>query len=150
MTGEGTIFRSNGTGFPAEFFLNPILDQGRFSGSVLSFRDISQRYALDRMKDEFVSTVSHELRTPLTSIRGALGLLSSGMLGVINEKAANLLRIALSNSERLVRLINDILDLERTQSGREPLSFPAHRSWARLCARQSTACSQWPTRPGCC
>jgi PAS domain S-box-containing protein len=123
VTGEGTIFRSNGTGFPAEFFLNPILDQGRFSGSVLSFRDISQRYALDRMKDEFVSTVSHELRTPLTSIRGALGLLSSGMLGVINEKAANLLRIALSNSERLVRLINDILDLERTQSGREPLSF---------------------------
>jgi PAS domain S-box-containing protein len=123
VTGEGTIFRSNGTGFPAEFFLNPILDQGRFSGSVLSFRDISQRYALDRMKDEFVSTVSHELRTPLTSIRGALGLLSSGMLGVINEKAANLLRIALSNSERLVRLINDILDLERTQSGREPLVF---------------------------
>lgn len=123
VTGEGTIFRSNGTGFPAEFFLNPILDAGRFSGSVLSFRDISQRYALDRMKDEFVSTVSHELRTPLTSIRGALGLLSSGMLGVINEKAANLLRIALSNSERLVRLINDILDLERTQSGREPLTF---------------------------
>jgi len=123
ITGEGTIFRSNGTGFPAEFFLNPILDQGRFSGSVLSFRDISQRYALDRMKDEFVSTVSHELRTPLTSIRGALGLLSSGMLGSINEKAANLLRIALSNSERLVRLINDILDLERTQSGREPLAF---------------------------
>jgi PAS domain S-box-containing protein len=123
VTGEGTIFRSNGTGFPAEFFLNPILDQGRFSGSVLSFRDISQRYALDRMKDEFVSTVSHELRTPLTSIRGALGLLSSGMLGTINEKAANLLRIALSNSERLVRLINDILDLERTQSGREPLAF---------------------------
>ena len=117
---------------------------------MLSFRDISQRYALDRMKDEFVSTVSHELRTPLTSIRGALGLLSSGMLGVINEKAANLLRIALSNSERLVRLINDILDLERTQSGREPLSFRPSAAWARSCARQSTACSQWPTRPGCC
>jgi signal transduction histidine kinase len=48
---------------------------------VLSFRDISQRFALDRMKDEFVSTVSHELRTPLTSIRGALGLLSAGLLG---------------------------------------------------------------------
>ncbi len=123
VTGEGTIFRSNGTGFPAEFFPEPHSGQGRFSGSVLSFRDISQRFALDRMKDEFVSTVSHELRTPLTSIRGALGLLSSGMLGVINEKAANLLRIALSNSERLVRLINDILDLERTQSGREPLTF---------------------------
>ncbi len=122
-TGELTIYRASGTGFPAEYFLNPILDQGRFSGSVLSFRDISQRYALDRMKDEFVSTVSHELRTPLTSIRGALGLLSAGLLGDINDKAANLLRIALTNSERLVRLINDILDLERTQSGREPLVF---------------------------
>ena len=67
--------------------------------------------------------MSHELRTPLTSIRGALGLLSSGILGEINDKAANLLRIALTNSDRLVRLINDILDLERTQSGREPLVF---------------------------
>src|SRR6185437_6831380 len=79
--------------------------------------------ALDRMKDEFISTVSHELRTPLTSIRGALGLLSSGILGALNEKGENLLRIALSNSERLVRLINDILDLEKIQSGREPLAF---------------------------
>jgi signal transduction histidine kinase/CheY-like chemotaxis protein len=107
----------------AEFVLTPILDQGRFSGSVLSFRDIGQRYALDRLKDEFISTVSHELRTPLTSIRGALGLLSSGILGPVNDKAANLLRIALANSDRLVRLINDILDLERIQSGREPLAF---------------------------
>ena len=90
---------------------------------MLSFRDISQRNALDRLKDEFISTVSHELRTPLTSIRGALGLLSSGILGEVNEKAANLLRIALTNSDRLVRLINDILDLERIQSGREPLAF---------------------------
>lgn len=122
-TGEDTIYRANGIGFPAEYFLNPILDQGRYSGSVLSFRDISQRYALDRLKDEFVSTVSHELRTPLTSIRGALGLLSSGILGEISDKATNLLRIALSNSDRLVRLINDILDLERAQSGREPLVF---------------------------
>jgi PAS domain S-box-containing protein len=122
-TGENTIYRANGVGFPAEYFLNPILDLGRYSGSVLSFRDISQRYALDRLKDEFVSTVSHELRTPLTSIRGALGLLSSGILGDITDKATNLLRIALSNSDRLVRLINDILDLERAQSGREPLVF---------------------------
>ena len=121
--GEDTIFRAGGTSFPAEYALTPILDQGRFSGSVLSFRDISQRYALDRLKDEFISTVSHELRTPLTSIRGALGLLSSGILGELNDKAANLLRIASTNSDRLVRLINDILDLERIQSGREPLAF---------------------------
>ncbi|MGA3263908.1 MAG: ATP-binding protein [Terracidiphilus sp.] len=121
--GEDTIFRTDGSAFPAEYVLTPILDQGRFSGSVLSFRDISQRHALDRLKDEFISTVSHELRTPLTSIRGALGLLSSGMLGKVNDKAANLLRIALTNSDRLVRLINDILDLERIQSGKEPLAF---------------------------
>jgi len=121
--GEDTIFRADGTSFPAEYVLTPIADQGRFSGSVLSFRDISQRYALDRLKDEFISTVSHELRTPLTSIRGALGLLSSGILGEVNDKATNLLRIALTNSDRLVRLINDILDLERIQSGKEPLAF---------------------------
>jgi PAS domain S-box-containing protein len=121
--GEDTIFRADGSSFPAEYFLTPILDLGHFSGSVLSFRDITQRYALDRLKDEFISTVSHELRTPLTSIRGALGLLSSGILGQINDKGANLLRIALNNSDRLVRLINDILDLERIQSGREPLAF---------------------------
>ncbi len=121
--GEDTIFRADGSSFPAEFALTPIAGQGRFSGSVLSFRDISQRYALDRLKDEFISTVSHELRTPLTSIRGALGLLASGTLGEVNDKASNLLRIALTNSDRLVRLINDILDLERMQSGKEPLTF---------------------------
>ena len=121
--GEDTIFRSDGSSFPAEYALTPIIKQGGVSGAVLSFRDISQRFALDRLKDEFISTVSHELRTPLTSIRGALGLLSSGTLGQVNDRAANLLRIALSNSDRLVRLINDILDLERIQSGREPLAF---------------------------
>ena len=121
--GEENIFRSDGSSFPAEFVLTPIRGQGRASGFVLSFRDIGQRYALDRLKDEFISTVSHELRTPLTSIRGALGLLTSGMMGEANEKADNLLRIALTNSDRLVRLINDILDLERIQNGREPLAF---------------------------
>jgi PAS domain S-box-containing protein len=122
-SGEDNIFRGDGSSFPAEYAVTPIRGQGRFLGSVLTFRDISQRYALDQLKDEFISTVSHELRTPLTSIRGALGLLNSGMLGETNEKATHLLRIALTNSDRLVRLINDILDLERIQSGREPLNF---------------------------
>jgi signal transduction histidine kinase len=90
---------------------------------VLSFRDISQRNALDRLKNEFISTVSHELRTPLTSIRGALGLLSLDIQKGPSDKAANLLRIALTNSDRLMSLINDILDLERLQSGLEPLAF---------------------------
>jgi signal transduction histidine kinase/DNA-binding response OmpR family regulator len=78
---------------------------------------LSARNELDTVKDEFVSTVSHELRTPLTSIRGALGLLSNGMVPRQDTKAQNLLRIALTNTDRLIRLINDILDLERLQSG---------------------------------
>ena len=123
--GQDIFYRPDGSSFPVEFTLTPMQVHGSVTGSVLNFRDVSQRQALDRMKDEFVSTVSHELRTPLTSIRGSLGLLSTGMLGEMNEKAANLLRIAVNNSDRLVRLINDILDLERLQSGRAQLSFRA-------------------------
>jgi signal transduction histidine kinase len=84
---------------------------------------LALRSDLDTLKDEFISTVSHELRTPLTSIRGALGLLSAGLLGNVDPKAQNLLRIASSNTERLIRLINDILDLERMESGRAPLTL---------------------------
>jgi PAS domain S-box-containing protein len=121
--GQDIFYRPDGSSFPVEFTLTPMQVHGSITGSVLNFRDVSQRQALDRMKDEFISTVSHELRTPLTSIRGSLGLLSTGLLGEVNDKAANLLRIAVNNSDRLVRLINDILDLERMQSGRAPLSF---------------------------
>jgi signal transduction histidine kinase len=73
---------------------------------------------IERMKTDFVSTVSHELRTPLTSIRGALGLLLGGKVGAVPETAVPLLRIALQNTERLVRLINDILDIEKMESAR--------------------------------
>ena len=82
---------------------------------------ITRQSELDTIKDEFISTVSHELRTPLTSIRGSLGLLSAGLMGNLDPKAQNLLRIAVTNTDRLIRLINDILDLERMQSGRAPL-----------------------------
>jgi len=84
---------------------------------------LAEQSDLDRVKTEFVSTVSHELRTPLTSIRGALGLLSSGLMGNMDGKSQNLLRIASSNTERLIRLINDILDLERMESGKAPASL---------------------------
>ena len=73
------------------------------------------------MKDEFISTVSHELRTPLTSLRGALGLLAGGALTNRPEKTQQMLEIAISNSDRLVRLVNDILDLERISSGKTEL-----------------------------
>ena len=121
--GDTILFRADATAFAAEFSFVPVEDQGGMLHSVLVYRDVSRRSAADLVKDEFISTVSHELRTPLTSIRGALGLLSSGIMGQIGEKGANLLRIALTNSDRLVRLINDILDLEKIQSGKEPPAF---------------------------
>lgn len=70
------------------------------------------------MKDEFISVVSHELRTPLTAIRGSLGLIASGLLTTQPEKAKRMLDIAAANTDRLTRLINDILDIERIESGK--------------------------------
>jgi DNA-binding response OmpR family regulator/anti-sigma regulatory factor (Ser/Thr protein kinase) len=81
-------------------------------------RDISERLEVERLKSSFVSTVSHELRTPLTSISGSLGLLAGGVGGELQPKARRLIDIAKQNSERLVRLINDILDLEKAEAGR--------------------------------
>ena len=80
--------------------------------------DITERKRLERVKEDFVSVVSHELRTPLTSIRGSLGLLAGGVAGEMPEAARKLLDIAISNCERLVRLINDILDEEKIESGK--------------------------------
>jgi PAS domain S-box-containing protein len=97
--------------------------RGRAVGVVVAFTDISERNALDRMKDEFISTVSHELRTPLTSLRAALGLLSGGALNARPEKMRQMMEIAIGNTDRLVRLVNDILDLERIGSGKAELHF---------------------------
>ncbi len=85
---------------------------------IAQIQDISARREMDRLKNEFISTVSHELRTPLTSIRGALGLIAGGVLGKIPEKAADFIRIAHKNSERLILIINDILDIEKVEAGK--------------------------------
>ncbi|WP_331040720.1 CHASE3 domain-containing protein [Allosphingosinicella sp.] len=85
---------------------------------VAVIRDVTERRRVEQMKTEFVSTVSHELRTPLTSIAGSLGLLAGGAAGALPERADKLIKIAHSNSERLVRLINDILDIEKIESGK--------------------------------
>jgi signal transduction histidine kinase len=81
-------------------------------------RDISEWKRLDEMKSEFVSTVSHELRTPLTSIRGSLGLLEAGVAGVLPAQAHDLIHIARGNTERLIRLINEMLDLDKIEAGK--------------------------------
>jgi len=114
--------RRDGTDFPIEVRLNPI--QAHNGLLVLSsIVDISERVRTDRLKDEFVSTVSHELRTPLTSIAGSLGLLAGGAAGKLPEQAMRLIGIAQTNSQRLVRLINDILDIEKIESGQVVFNF---------------------------
>ncbi|BAU13529.1 multi-sensor signal transduction histidine kinase [Leptolyngbya sp. NIES-3755] len=85
-------------------------------------RDISDRHHIDRLKNEFISVVSHELRTPLTAIQGCLGLLETGVYDQRPEKAKRMLQLASMNSDRLVRLVNDILDLERLDSGKVELT----------------------------
>lgn len=91
------------------------MPDGRF---LLVVTDITAHHRVERMKNEFISTVSHELRTPLTSIAGALGLLEGGAGGETSEKGRRLLGIARANSKRLERIINDLLDIGRLESGR--------------------------------
>jgi two-component system sensor histidine kinase VicK len=98
-------------------------DPGRAVGVVVAFTDTTERRALDRMKDEFVSTVSHELRTPLTSLNAALGLIAGPALRNRPEKRQQMLDIAIANTERLVTLVNDILELERVNSGQADLRY---------------------------
>ncbi|MDQ4054282.1 MAG: response regulator [Actinomycetota bacterium] len=110
--------RADGTDFFVELTVAPIRDADEVTGGVLMFRDVTERRAVDRMKDEFVSVVSHELRTPLTSLRGALGLLQGGLLEEAPPKAQRMVHIAVESTDRLIRLINDILDVERIASGK--------------------------------
>lgn len=114
--------RKDGSNFPLDLAVSEMMMDGKkmFTGMV---RDITERKAMERMKNEFVSTVSHELRTPLTSIRGSLGIVQAGIVGKLTEKGVHLLDIAVSNCDRLVRLINDMLDIEKMESGKMEFSF---------------------------
>lgn len=85
---------------------------------VASLRDTTERQRLDRLKDDLISTISHELRTPLTSVIGALSLLRADAAGTLPDEAQELVRIAESNGQRLIRLINDMLDIDRIEAGK--------------------------------
>jgi PAS domain S-box-containing protein len=113
--------RRDGTAFPVEIVMSPLVVEGAVMGAVQSFRDVSERLEMDEIKRQFVSVVSHELRTPLTSIKGSLQMLDAGVLGPLTDDQQELITMAVSNSERLGQLVNDILDLERLDAGRMPL-----------------------------
>jgi PAS domain S-box-containing protein len=116
---EWTYVRKDGSRFAAQVSITSVRgERGQISGYVCIGADISERKRIDEMKSEFISTVSHELRTPLTSIAGSLGLISAGVLGTLPERAVPLLSIALKNSERLIHLINDLLDIEKITAGK--------------------------------
>ena len=122
QVGDEVFWRRDGLSFPVEYISTPIVVNDEIAGAVIAFRDITDRLEVQRMKDEFVSVVSHELRTPLTSIRGSLGLLAGTMADTLPDKGKRMLTIAVDNTERLTRLINDILDLERMSSGKMTMS----------------------------
>jgi signal transduction histidine kinase len=107
-------------------------------GLVRALRYAAERKRLEQLKDEFVATVSHELRTPLTSIAGSLGLLMAGEGRNLPGPAARLLKIAHSNSERLVKLVNDILDVEKLESG----SLVFDRKRIDVCSLVETAIAE--------
>jgi PAS domain S-box-containing protein len=118
---DDVFWRKDGVTVPVEYIASPLIDEGAIAGMVVAFQDVSERRRLERMKDEFISTVSHELRTPLTSLRASLGLISSGSLDKRPEKQKQMLEVAIGNCDRLVRLVNDILDFDRVEKGGMPL-----------------------------
>ena len=121
--GDEMFWDASGRPFAVEYASAPIHEDGVVTGAVITFTDVTERRAVERLKNEFVSVVSHELRTPLTSVRGSLGLLASGALGPLGADAQRMAEVAVSSTDRLVRLVNDLLDLERIESGKVQLTL---------------------------
>jgi len=111
--------RRDGAEIICEWNLTPLVNnENRVLSVIVQGRDITQQLEAERIKQEFTSTLSHELRTPLTSIIGSLQLINSGVLGDIDKDVLELTTIAERNGQRLLDLINDILDIEKIESGK--------------------------------
>jgi PAS domain S-box-containing protein len=117
FTGESIGIKKDNRQFPIELALSQMQIDAKILYTCI-IRDITERKHIERLKSEFISMVSHELRTPLTSIRGSLGLIAGGATGTISEQSKNMVDIAYRNSERLLNLINDILDIDKLESGK--------------------------------
>jgi PAS domain S-box-containing protein len=126
---EIRFLHRDGTALWGNLTLSLLRDETDIPRQVIGvLQDITRRKEAEQVKDEFISVVGHELRTPLTSIRGSLGLLEGGVFGVLPEEATNMVALAVTNTDRLVRLINDILDIERMDAGRMELQLAPVRT----------------------
>jgi two-component system, OmpR family, sensor histidine kinase VicK len=109
-------------------YIPHLQEQNTVQGFFALTSDISDRKAIERMKDEFISVVSHELRTPLTSIHSSLKILATGKLGSLSAQGERMLKIADEQTERLVHLVNNVLDLQRIQSGKITMNKQAWKA----------------------
>lgn len=108
------------SGRSAMMYSQPIKD-GQLSGRIWFFRDISEQKAMEMQKNEFISTVSHELRSPLAIITGSISNLKDGILGEMTDKQSHVIEVTSKSLDRINRLLNDLLDLSRLESGRVKL-----------------------------
>ena len=115
--------KRSGERFPIELTISEFDSQGGSSRFLVNLLDVSERRQVENIRRQFVAMVSHELRTPLTSIRGGLTLLSVGALGELPPKARDVVLLAERNSIRLVKLINDLLDIEKLEAGMLEMQF---------------------------
>lgn len=124
---ECTFVHKDGRRFPVQLTVTPLHgSEGEITGYLGVSRDISEIKRIDQMKSEFISTVSHELRTPLTAISGALGILVNGLAGELPEQSERIIQIAHNNSQRLIHLVNDLLDMEKLVAGKMHFDMQSH------------------------
>ncbi|MBU3758500.1 MAG: PAS domain-containing protein [Candidatus Omnitrophica bacterium] len=121
----GSYIFKDKTELPVQITASPVVLDGKLTGVISIFRDLTKEKELDRTKTEFVSTVSHELRTPLTSIRESVSQVHEGILGNISADQKEFLGIALDELDRLGAIINDLLDISKIESGKVVLK----KSW---------------------
>ena len=147
---EKRFLHSSGRTIRARVGVSLVRDQaGAPDYLVAHIEDVTAQREAERVKDQFISMVSHELRTPLTSIRGALGLVCGTMAGELSPKPKVLLASALENSERLTRLINDILDIDKIAAGQMQFNMrPANL--AQLTRRALSAIDAYAQKLGVC
>jgi PAS domain S-box-containing protein len=122
--GDFTLTRKSSHTFPAHVSIGALRNEAdEIYAFLFVARDTTVEHRVENLKNEFISTVSHELRTPMTSIRGSLGLIEGGLAGPIPHEAKMLVDMAINSTDRLIRLVNDILDIEKIDSGKMDFKF---------------------------